>query len=91
MNRIDTARNAGLGIFMSEWGTTTADGKGDTVFEEETKKWIAFMKERNISWANWSFGSRDETSAALKPETMGGAYTEECLTKSGRFVFTLFE
>ena len=91
MNRIDTARNAGLGIFMSEWGTTTADGKGDTVFEEETKKWIAFMKERNISWANWSFGSRDETSAALKPETMGGAYTEECLTKGGRFVFTLFE
>lgn len=91
MNRIDTARDAGLGIFVSEWGTTTADGKGGIVYKEETRKWIAFMKERNLSWANWSFGSRDETSAALKPGTVGGTYTMDSLTESGQFVFTLFE
>jgi endoglucanase len=89
-NRIDCARANGCGVFVSEWGTTTADGKGDTIYKDETREWLAFMDERNISWANWSFGSRDEASAALKPDTQGGVYSEECLTESGQFVFSLF-
>lgn len=90
-DRIDTAREKGCGIFISEWGTTTADGKGDTVFVKETKEWLRFMEERNISWTNWSFGSRNETSAALKPDTKGGSYSEDVLTEDGKFVFTLFQ
>ncbi|MDD5949143.1 MAG: glycoside hydrolase family 5 protein [Lachnospiraceae bacterium] len=88
--RIDTAREKGCAVFMSEWGTTTADGKGDTVYKKETEEWLRFMDERNMSWANWSLGSRDETSAALKPDTKGGEYDESVLTESGKFVFTLF-
>ncbi|MBR0028091.1 MAG: endoglucanase, partial [Clostridia bacterium] len=57
------------------------------VFLEEAQRWIDFMNERNISWANWSLCDKSESSAALK----SGAYVtdgigEEELTESGAFV-----
>ena len=38
-------------IFVSEWGVSDASGNGG-VYLEETRKWIDFMNENNISWIN---------------------------------------
>lgn len=58
-------------IFVSEWGTS--DASGDSGFNEgETRNWIDIFNGNNddgitISWVNWSFADKDETSAALVP------------------------
>lgn len=88
--RIDAALEAGLPIFVSEWGTSRADGSGG-VFLEESQVWLDFLGKRGISWCNWSLCDKSETSAALKPGTAPDrAWTEEDLTASGQFVFSRF-
>jgi len=51
--RIDSALSKVLPIFVSEWGTSRADGSGG-VFLEQSRVWLDFLEERGISWANWS-------------------------------------
>jgi endoglucanase len=88
--RIDSALKKGLPIFVSEWGTSRADGSGG-VYLAESKVWLDFLDSRGISWANWSLCDKNETSAALKPGTSPNAkWTQKDLTESGRFVFSRF-
>ncbi|GAF05695.1 cellulase family glycosylhydrolase [Saccharicrinis fermentans] len=58
------AINAGLPIFVTEFGTSQASGDGGP-YIEECDKWMSFMEENKISWCNWSFSDKDEISAAL--------------------------
>lgn len=88
--RIDDVRAKGLAVFVSEWGTSRADGSGG-VFLNESGEWLDFLDERGLSWANWSLCDKSETSAALRPGTPNDrAWTETDLTESGRFVFSRF-
>lgn len=88
--RIDDALAAGLPVFVSEWGTSRADGSGG-VFLKEAGEWLDFLKERGISWANWSLCDKNETSAALRSGTSPeGTWNEADLSESGRFVFSRF-
>ncbi|MGM9835099.1 MAG: glycoside hydrolase family 5 protein [Bacilli bacterium] len=82
-DRVSQALNSGLPIFVSEWGTSKADGNGG-VFTDEAQKWIDFMKENNISWCNWSLSDKNETSALLKPGA--GVNGINLLSESGEFV-----
>ncbi len=80
------ALHLGAPIFVSEWGTSRADGSGG-VFIRESDEWLSFIEALGISWCNWSLGDRDETSAALKP----GApqiWNEMNLSESGRYVYS---
>lgn len=88
--RIDDVLAAGLPVFVSEWGTSRADGSGG-VFLKEAGEWLDFLRERGISWANWSLCDKNETSAALRPGTSpDSAWSEADLSESGRFVFFRF-
>lgn len=90
-DRIDAALAAGLPIFVSEWGTSAADGSGG-VFLDSAAQWLDFLEARGISWANWSLCDKGETSAALRPGTSPtGPWTEEELSESGKFVFSRFQ
>ena len=88
--RIDDVRAKGLAVFVSEWGTSRADGSGG-VFLNESGEWLDFLDERGLSWANWSLCDKNETSAALKPGTPNDRlWTDSDLSESGRFVFSRF-
>lgn len=88
--RIDGALAKSLPIFVSEWGTSRADGSGG-VFLEESKVWLDFLDERGISWCSWSLCDKNETSAALRPGTdPNGPWEWGELTESGQFVFSRF-
>lgn len=76
----------GAPVFVSEWGTSAADGSGG-VFLRESDEWLDFLATHTISWCNWSLGDRDETSAALLPGAPLGNWTSEQLSESGRYVF----
>ena len=89
-DRIDAARAKGLPVFISEWGTSRADGSGG-VFLTESAQWLDFLEQRGISWCNWSLCDKGETSAALKPGTSPNeVWTKDALTESGQFVFSRF-
>ena len=88
--RIDAVRAQGLAVFVSEWGTSRADGNGG-VFLNESAQWLDFLDQRGISWCNWSLCDKNETSAALRPGTSPNAlWGLGDLTESGQFVFSRF-
>ena len=84
-DRLKQALDNKLPVFVSEWGTPTADGNGG-VDLDESKKWVNFMKDNNISWTNWSLCDKNETSAILKPGTTTSGFSDNDLTESGKFV-----
>lgn len=89
-DRADAALKDGLPLFVSEWGTSSADGSGG-VFLTESKTWLDFLTKRGISWTNWSLCDKNETSAALKPGTSPSkSWGESDLSESGKFVFGRF-
>lgn len=90
-DRIDYARKKNAAIFVSEWGTSAADGSGG-VFIPQSQEWLNFLSERKISWINWSLADKSETSAALKPgASPNGGWAEKDLSQSGSFVFKQFK
>ena len=84
-DRITEARGKGIPIFVSEWGTTNADGNGGVDYDE-SQKWINYMKENNLSWTNWSLSNKDEASALLKPGTNENKFSDDDLSESGKIV-----
>ncbi len=65
---VSKALSAGLPVFVSEWGTGTADGKGYPG-QSENDSWQSFMDQNQLSWANWSASKINEGTAAFS----GGA------------------
>ena len=89
-DRAEAAMKQGLPIFVTEWGTSAADGNGG-VYLKEAGEWLDWMEEKGISWANWSLCDKNETSAALRPgASPTGSWTDKDLSESGRFVFGRF-
>lgn len=89
-DRIDYALSKGAPIFISEWGTSSADGNGG-VFINESREWLDFLNQRGISWANWSLCDKSETSAAINPgASADGVWDDGDLSESGKFVFENF-
>ncbi len=81
---------SGLPVFVSEWGMSAADGNGG-VFTDEAQAWIDFMNERGISWANWSYCDKNESSAALvSGADVNDGISDDELSESGKFVFSRF-
>lgn len=60
----------GVAIFVTEWGTSEANGTGGP-YLEKADHWIDFMNSNNISWCNWSLTNKNETSGAFMPYIMG--------------------
>ena len=89
-SKIKTALNKGLPVFISEWGTSNASGRGG-VYVNEAERWVGFMKEHRLSWANWSYCNKRESSAALaKNANAEDGLAQQELSKSGGFVFSKF-
>jgi len=62
-------------VFATEWGTSQADGGGAQDWTL-TNGWMSLVETLGISWANWSYTDKCESSAAL----CGG------LSASGKYV-----
>jgi endoglucanase len=82
----DLALRRGAALFVTEYGTTAADGDAP-IDEAETRKWWAWCDARGISYLNWSLSDKDEASAALKPGALpAGGWPASMLTTSGMLV-----
>ncbi|MCL1956304.1 MAG: cellulase family glycosylhydrolase [Fibromonadales bacterium] len=98
-NNINTALNAGLPIFVTEWGTTHSDGGQsdknhyDTHNPTEADKWFAFMDQNKISSAAWEVNDKYAGSAffgiqdAAKKFDMQSWADKTKMTQEGQYVF----
>ena len=58
------AMNAGLSVFVSEWGTADLNGDGDPDTGRNTS-WQNYLNQHKLSWANWSASHISEGTAAF--------------------------
>ena len=85
-NEVSYALAQGVAIFSTEWGTADASG-GGSVCAGETRTWINFLNDQNISWVNWSLADKNEGTAALNPgASTTGNWNRSELSPSGTLV-----
>lgn len=70
MSNARFALEHGVGIFVTEWGTSDASGNNGPYFQA-ADTWLDFLNSNNISWANWAADNKNETSAAFIPYVSG--------------------
>jgi len=98
-NNIEIALNSGLLIFVTEYGTTDADGGQDNAGHYDTHNagrtnvWHTFMDEKKISSAAWQINDKYEGSAffgiqgvAKKFDMASWADTTK-MNESGKYIF----
>jgi endoglucanase len=83
-----TGSTPGIALFVTEYGTTEASGKG-AVDPTETQKWWAFLDQHKIGHCNWSVADIPESSAALVAgASANGGWPVSQLKQSGQLVRT---
>ncbi|MBN1699997.1 MAG: cellulase family glycosylhydrolase [Spirochaetales bacterium] len=90
-DKADYALNSGLPVIVSEWGTSDSTGGSNGVtYFPESDVWVDWMNQRNLTWINWNFSNKSESSAALKADAnIGGPWDDADLTASGLYIKTL--
>ncbi|MGL1886949.1 MAG: cellulase family glycosylhydrolase [Reichenbachiella sp.] len=87
----DAALNAGLALFVTEWGTVDASGDG-AVNEGSTNEWVSWMKANKISHCNWSINDKSEGASAVVPNASAtGGWSSSDLTWSGGVVKSIIQ
>ncbi|MFK7813434.1 MAG: glycoside hydrolase family 5 protein [Maribacter sp.] len=87
-NMAQQAIDAGVPIFVTEYGVSEASGDG-SIDVAEANTWWNFLDTNGIGWCNWSIVDKDELSAALIPgASANGGWAPDELTQSGTMVRT---
>lgn len=83
--KADEALDAGLALFITEFGVVEATGDGP-IDRASSEAWWDWAEENDVSWLAWSIADKDETSAALKPGTPPAGWREDQLTEGGKLL-----
>nr|CDM79919.1 endoglucanase-2 precursor [Pratylenchus vulnus]CDM79920.1 endoglucanase-2 precursor [Pratylenchus vulnus] len=85
-DKTTAALNTKACIFVTEYGTVSADGNGG-VDSTSAQEWWTFLENNKISYANWAVDAKSEGSAALNPGTQPSQVgSDSVLTASGKLV-----
>jgi aryl-phospho-beta-D-glucosidase BglC (GH1 family) len=65
-DKADVAIDAGLALFVTEWGASHADGGLDgRVCLDEAQRWIDWMEANRISWTAWKLDVGNDSTNLL--------------------------
>ena len=84
---LESALEAGLPVFISEYGLVSADGNG-SVDTKEAKKWYDLIDEYKLSSCIWNLSNKDEGTALISADcqsTLDWKY--EDLSEEGKYFF----
>lgn len=99
--RTESAKEAGLTVFISEWGiwngayimpedTDMEEWEGE-VDTEQVAEWLNWADEQKLSMCMWSVFDKEEPSAILKPgASTSGNWTADDLTTAGTYMHNIF-
>lgn len=88
-NAMVNAINAGLPIFVSEFGICDASGNG-AIDKYQADQWVSIMDQYGVSYVAWNLSNKSETSAIIKSSCNKlNGFTAEDLSESGRWLYNI--
>lgn len=88
-DRATEAIDAGLALFVTEFGTVNANG-GGAVNVSASNEWFEFLDLHKLSYCNWSIVNKEEGSAVITPTTTVEDNLASNLTVAGNYMFDRF-
>lgn len=83
---IDKALENGIPMFVSEWGLSEEDNTNEIDYDKG-RDFLEYLKEKNISWINWSLSNKDEAYSFINNDSDKlSNWNEEDLTSVGEFI-----
>ncbi len=79
-SRAERAMSKGIAIFVTEWGSCSADGNG-AIDRASTLEWVNWCNKNGISMCNWAVNDKLETSSVFN--------SDDTLTETGEFIKSL--
>ncbi|MBO5387876.1 MAG: cellulase family glycosylhydrolase [Lachnospiraceae bacterium] len=75
-NKVQTALDSGLPVFISEFSICDASGNG-AIDYGQADKWFDLINTNNLSYAGWNISNKNETSSLIKPDCTKTSWWEE--------------
>lgn len=86
-SRMTAAIDAGLPVFVSEYGICDASGNG-ALDIEEANRWVDTLNQYGVSYVAWNLSNKNESSAIISPACQKDAsFTQDDLTNSGKWLY----
>lgn len=90
-NKVQSALDSGLPIFVSEFGLCDASGNGSIDYDQ-SDAWFDLINDKNLSYAAWNISNKAETSSLFDSScTKTSGFTDDDLSDSGRYIKEKFE
>ncbi|MBR5712523.1 MAG: cellulase family glycosylhydrolase [Lachnospiraceae bacterium] len=87
--KMKTAIEAGLPVFVSEYGICDASGNG-ACNESEANKWVSMMDSYGVSYMIWNLANKNESSSLIKESCKKlTGFTEADLNQEGRWLIKM--
>lgn len=84
-NKISTALNAGVPVFISECSICDASGNGGIDYASASE-WLDFMNSNQLSFIAWSLSNKAETSALISSGcSVKSGWSDGDLSETGRW------
>lgn len=85
-NKVQTALNNGLPIFVSEFSICDASGNGSIDYDQ-AEAWFDLINDKNLSYAAWNISNKDETSSLISSScTKTSGWTDDELSETGTYI-----
>lgn len=85
-NKVKTALDNGLPVFVSEFSLCDASGNGGIDYDS-SDEWFKLINENNLSYSSWSLCNKNETSALIKSDSSAtGSFSDGDLSDTGKYV-----
>lgn len=86
-SRMMSAIDAGLPVFVSEYGICDASGNG-ALDIDEANRWRETLDQYGVSYVAWNLSNKNESSAILSPACQkDGGFQWDDLTNSGKWLY----
>ena len=85
-NKVQTALDAGLPVFISEFSICDASGNGSIDYDE-ADAWFELIASENLSYSAWNLSNKDETSSLIDSSCDGtSSWTDDQLSDTGIYI-----
>ena len=82
-DKLKSAREAGLPIFISEFSICDASGNGGIDYDS-ADAWFQMINDYNLSYAGWNISNKNESSALIKSDCQKtSGWTDDELSETG--------
>ncbi len=88
---LPAAHQAGLAVFVSEWGISAEDGRQYHDVDEGIE-FLQFMRQHDIGWAYWALCNADRNYVVIKKDSDAlWGWTDDDLTVPGKIIFSALQ